>query len=111
HPNPCNLDTKGICRDGGVVNAYEWYAGVAFEGGQDLVVRNNRIYSMYGDGVNVAQGSRCWQGAGVGGADHPVNVLIEKNLIDGTGRHGVSISAGRNVRVVANTFDRISYHV
>jgi hypothetical protein len=110
HPNPCNVDTAGNCRDGGAVSAYEWYAGVAFEGGRDLVVRGNTIQNMYGDGIGVSQGPNCYQGQTVWGADHPINVRIENNLIDGTGRHGIGLTAGDGITMVGNTFDRISYH-
>lgn len=111
HPNPCNIDAAGNCRDGGAVSAYEWYAGIAVEGGRDLVFSNNTIRNMYGDGISVAQGPNCYQGPDVWGADHPINVTIADNLIDGTGRHGVAITGGEDVVVARNTFDRVSYHV
>lgn len=115
HPNPCNLDTAGNCRDGGAVAAYEWYAGIAIGGGQNVTLRNNKILNMYGDGILLhgghGAGNKDSNGTPLWANATPKNVLLENNLIDGTGRHGVGMVAGDGVVVKNNTFDRISYHV
>jgi hypothetical protein len=115
HTNPCNLDAAGNCRDGGAVASYEWYTGIAIGGGQNVTLRNNKIFNMYGDGIMLhgghVAGNRDANGVLLWANAPPKNVLIENNIIDGTGRHGIGLVAGDGVIVKANTFDRNSYHV
>lgn len=115
HPNACNLDASGKCRDGGAVASYEWYAGIAIGGGQNVTLRNNKIINMYGDGILLhgghVAGNKDANGVPLWGNAPPKNVIIENNLIDGTGRHGIGMVAGDGVIVRTNTFDRNSYHV
>lgn len=115
HTNPCNLDASGNCRDGGAIGQYEWYSGIAIGGGQDINVRNVKIYNMYGDGILLhgghGAGNRDSNGQPLWANATPKNITIENTLIDGTGRHAIGMVAGDGVLVKGSTFDRISYQV
>lgn len=102
HPNPCNLDASGNCRDGGYNANYEWHHGVAFFASTDVALRNTTILNVYGDGVTLAQGSSP--------GEHTSDAVIDGNSIDGTGRMGMSLTAVTNAQITNNTLDRISYH-
>jgi chitodextrinase len=86
----------------------EWQHGIAFFGVDTPKAINNKIYNVFGDGITFGQApSPTTAGANVANK----NGLAQGNFIDGTGRMGLAITAGVNIAVRNNTFDRVSYHI
>lgn len=81
---------------------YEHHHGIAFFASVDVAVVDNHIYDVYGDGVALSQ---------AGSGEHVHTARVENNLIDGTGRMGIGVTAADGVLITRNTFDRASFHV
>ena len=91
HPNPCNADPSQPCTivngGGGYDYRYEWHHGISFFASSDVAALNNRIYTVYGDGITIEP---------FGPEEYVIGARVEGNTIDGTGRMGVAVTARAN---------------
>jgi hypothetical protein len=76
----------------------EWQHGLDLRGVTGATVSAMTIRNVYGDGLYV--------GLGLDGTTWTTGVNAHDNLIQDTGRNGVSVTAGKNVTLDHNTYTR-----
>jgi hypothetical protein len=90
HPDP-----------GTYVKGFEWQHGVSVEGGRDVELQGLTIRDVMGDCVYVASDEARW-------AD---GVWVSGLTCRDSGRQGIAVVAGRNIRVEGSTFGDIPLSV
>lgn len=96
------------CKHGGYNSNVEFQHGIQISDSQDITIRNNIIKSVWGDCIGLFQGGDT---AGPTNVSIVRNAVVEGNTCDGTGRHGIGLTAGINVQIRGNTFTNIAYQV